>query len=119
MRGFSQGTSATLWRNRDKLAAFDHELIQAVAGNVNARESARFDSDFCALIHIKAASGGGLNSFDCEKGGCAMPTETAIVVAGVVLMFAAFVIALAWAAYYTRNTLAPGAKDFRAPPAKE
>jgi hypothetical protein len=48
-----------------------------------------------------------------------MPTETAIVVAGIVLMFAAFVVTLAWADYYTRDTLAPGAKDFRAPPAKE
>jgi hypothetical protein len=50
------------------LAAFDHVLIQAVAANVNARGSARLDLNFCALIHIKAARGGGLNYFDCEKG---------------------------------------------------
>jgi hypothetical protein len=37
------------------LAVFDHELIRAVAANVNVRGSARVDLDFCTLIHIKAA----------------------------------------------------------------
>ena len=41
-----------------------------------------------------------------------MPTETAIVVAGIVLMFAVFAIALAWADYRTRNFRAPGASYF-------
>ena len=31
-----------------------------------------------------------------------MPTETAIVVVGIVLVFAAFAAALAWTDYYTR-----------------
>jgi len=38
-----------------------------------------------------------------------MPTETAIVVAGIVLAFAVFSAALAWADYYTRNYHAPDA----------
>ena len=32
-----------------------------------------------------------------------MPTETAIIVAGIVLMFAVFAVTLAWADYYTRD----------------
>jgi hypothetical protein len=35
-----------------------------------------------------------------------MPTETAIVIAGIVLVFA---VALAWADFYTRNYRAPSA----------
>jgi hypothetical protein len=42
-----------------------------------------------------------------------MPTETAIVIAGVVLVFVAFAAALAWADFYTRNTRAPGATQFQ------
>lgn len=41
-----------------------------------------------------------------------MPTETAIIVAGVVRMFAAFAISLGWAAFYTRNVRTPGASYF-------
>jgi len=37
-----------------------------------------------------------------------MPTETAIVVAGIVVAFAAFAIGLAWASFNTRNFRAPG-----------
>jgi hypothetical protein len=43
-----------------------------------------------------------------------MPTETAIVVAGIVLVFAAFIVALAWADRYTRQVRTPGAKYFGA-----
>lgn len=32
-----------------------------------------------------------------------MPTETAIIVAGIALAFIAFAAALAWADFYTRN----------------
>jgi hypothetical protein len=39
-----------------------------------------------------------------------MPTETAIVIAGIVLVFAVFAAALAWASFYTRNFRAPGAE---------
>jgi archaellin len=39
-----------------------------------------------------------------------MPTETAIVIAGIVLVFAVFAVALAWASFYTRNYRAPGAQ---------
>ena len=41
-----------------------------------------------------------------------MPTETAIVVAGIVLVFAAFIVALAWADRYTRQVRTPGAQYF-------
>jgi hypothetical protein len=40
-----------------------------------------------------------------------MPTETAIVVAGIVLVFAAFAVSLAWADFYSRNDKAPGAAE--------
>jgi hypothetical protein len=36
-----------------------------------------------------------------------MPTDTAVVVAGIVAMFAAFAIALAWASFRTRNFRPP------------
>ena len=39
-----------------------------------------------------------------------MPTDVAIIVSGVVLMFLAFVAAMGWAAYYTRNVRVPGAE---------
>ena len=41
-----------------------------------------------------------------------MPTETAIVVVGIVLVFAVFAAALAWTDYYTRNFRARGAAYF-------
>jgi hypothetical protein len=39
-----------------------------------------------------------------------MSTETALIIAGIVLAFAVFAVALAWASYYTRNFRAPGAE---------
>lgn len=36
-----------------------------------------------------------------------MPTETAIVVAGIVLAFSVFAVTLAWADYYTHNVRPP------------
>lgn len=48
-----------------------------------------------------------------------MPTETAIIVAGIVLMFAAFAVALASIDYYARDFRAPGATYFHEPDAKE
>ena len=44
-----------------------------------------------------------------------MPTETAIVIAGTVLMFAVFLGALGWAVFYTRNVRVPGAIYFDTP----
>ena len=41
-----------------------------------------------------------------------MPTETAIVVAGIALVFVAFIVALAWADRYTRHVRTPGAQYF-------
>ena len=41
-----------------------------------------------------------------------MPTETAIVVVGIVLVLAVFAAALASIDYYTRNFRAPGAAYF-------
>jgi hypothetical protein len=48
-----------------------------------------------------------------------MPTETAVVVAGVVLVFAVFSVVLAWGDYYTRNYRAPGALYFHKPNSKK
>ena len=41
-----------------------------------------------------------------------MLTETAIIIAGIVLAFAVFAVALAWADFYTRNVRVPGALYF-------
>jgi len=41
-----------------------------------------------------------------------MPTDTAIVVAGIVAAFAVFAVVLAWASFYTRGYRAPGSKHF-------
>jgi hypothetical protein len=46
-----------------------------------------------------------------EKGSFAMPTETIIIVAGIVLMFAVFAASLAWADFYSRNFRQPGAAE--------
>jgi len=48
-----------------------------------------------------------------------MPTETAIIVAGIVLAFAALAVPLAWASYYTRNVRTPGAVYFPEPDSKK
>jgi hypothetical protein len=48
-----------------------------------------------------------------------VPTETAIVIAGIVLVFAAFAIVLAWADFYTRNTHAPGAAKLQGSESKK
>jgi hypothetical protein len=40
-----------------------------------------------------------------------MPTQTAIIVAGIVLVFVAFAVSLAWADFYTRKFRAPGSPD--------
>ena len=45
----------------------------------------------------------------------AMSTETAIIIAGIVLVFAVFIVVLAWADFYTRNYRAPGAAYFDKP----
>lgn len=41
-----------------------------------------------------------------------MPTETAIMIAGIVLVFAVFAISLAWVDFSTRDFRAPGATYF-------
>jgi hypothetical protein len=48
-----------------------------------------------------------------------MPTETAIIVAGIVLAFAVLAVSLAWAQYYTRNVRVPGATYFNKPDSKQ
>jgi hypothetical protein len=48
-----------------------------------------------------------------------MPTETAIILAGIVLVFVVFAVTLAWADYYSRNFRAPGAAYSHEPDAKE
>jgi len=48
-----------------------------------------------------------------------MPTETAVIIAGIVLMFAVFAVTLAWADYYTRNARVPGALYFHEPDSKQ
>jgi hypothetical protein len=42
-----------------------------------------------------------------------MPTETAVIVAGIISVFAAFIVALAWVDYYTRGVRTPGAVYFQ------
>jgi hypothetical protein len=58
-----------------------------------------------------------LNFSTVETGDLAMPTETAIVVAGVVLAFIVFAASLAWADYTTRGIRTPGAHYFDGPDA--
>jgi len=41
-----------------------------------------------------------------------MPTETAIVVAALVVIFAVFALAMAWGDIHTRKVRTPGAKYF-------
>lgn len=48
-----------------------------------------------------------------------MPTETAIMVAGIVVIFAVFAISLGWAAFYTRNVRTPGATYFDTPDSRK
>ncbi len=40
-----------------------------------------------------------------------MPPETAIVISGIVIVFVAFMAALAWASFHTRGYRAPGAEN--------
>jgi hypothetical protein len=59
------------------------------------------------LIHVKSAGRAPpLNTDDLKKGG-SMPTETAIVVAAIVAVFAIYMAALMWADFYTRNYRPP------------
>lgn len=44
-----------------------------------------------------------------------MPTETTIVITVILLVFVVFAVALAWAAFYTRNVRVPGATYFDTP----
>jgi hypothetical protein len=44
-----------------------------------------------------------------------MPTETIVIVAGIVLAFAVFAVSLAWADFYTRSVRTPGATYFHEP----
>jgi hypothetical protein len=48
-----------------------------------------------------------------------MPTETAIIVTGIVLVFSLFAVALACADYYTRDFRTPGAAYFKESGVKE
>jgi uncharacterized membrane protein (DUF485 family) len=63
-----------------------------------------------ALIRIKVIVGG-IALTAHEYTGVQMPRQTAIIVAGIVLAFAAFAISLAWADFYTRNFRPTGAAD--------
>jgi hypothetical protein len=48
-----------------------------------------------------------------------MPTETAIIIAGIVLPVAVLAVAMAWADFYTRNYRAPGSTYFHEPDSKK
>ena len=50
-----------------------------------------------------------------EEGRIAMPAETIITIAAIVLAFLVFAVSLAWADYYTRNVRTPGASYFDKP----
>ena len=102
-RGFSPETKASLWRNGVAPAAFHHELNQIV--NRLRRDAAALR--IVDLIHVKSAAAARDLSFSVEEptleGAFTMPTETAVVVAAIVAMFAIYAAALIWADFYTRN----------------
>jgi hypothetical protein len=52
---------------------------------------------------------------NAKEGRVAVPTETIITLAGIVLAFLVFAVSLAWADYYTRNVRTPGASYFDKP----
>jgi len=64
------------------------------------------------LIHVKDAASPPINGDPAQFGGLEMPTETAIMIAGIVLVFAVFAIALAWVDFFARDFRAPGATYF-------
>jgi hypothetical protein len=49
------------------------------------------------------------NRVDAKETHMTQPTETAVIVAGIVLAFLVFMGALGWAVYYTRSVRTPGA----------
>ena len=59
------------------------------------------------MIHVKPGTCARVLSSNVEEptqeGSFTMPTETAIVVAAIVAMFAIYAAALIWADFYTRN----------------
>jgi len=59
------------------------------------------------LIHIKPAAAARALGSIIEKryleGGVSMPTETTIVIAAIVAVFAIYAATLMWADFYTRN----------------
>ena len=48
-----------------------------------------------------------------------MPAQTAIVIAGIILVFAIFAVTMAWVDYYTRGVRTPGAQYFDKPEVAE
>jgi hypothetical protein len=88
-----------------KAQAFHHDLMHAA----NGRDLKKFPGP---LIHIKTGRNPSINLSCKEAMGFVMPTETAIVVAGVVCIFAFFAAALAWVDYYSRGVRTPGAQYF-------
>lgn len=102
-RGFSPETKASLWRNDVAPAAFHHELKQSLTGLRRDAAALRIVD----LTHVKsAAAARDLNFGIAEptlEGAFTMPTETAVVVAAIIAMFAIYAAALIWADFYTRN----------------
>ena len=70
-------------------------------------------------MQIKACGGGRFNLLALGIRGDAMPTETVIFIASVVLIFAVFAISLGWATFYTRNVRTPGATYFDTPDSRK
>jgi hypothetical protein len=52
--------------------------------------------------------------FQDQKKGLAMPTQSIIVIAGIISVFAVFAVTMAWVDYYTRDVRVPGARYFGA-----
>jgi hypothetical protein len=71
-----------------------------------------FHCQFRVLIHVKDAANAPIHGARAQFGGIKMPTETAIMIAGIVLVFAVFAISLAWVDFFTRDFRAPGATYF-------
>gem|GEM_PF-3268360 len=62
------------------------------------------------MIQVNDEAAYGFTFWHREKGD-PMPTETAIVVAGIILVFAVFVVTMAWADYYTSRPRHPDAAE--------
>ena len=65
------------------------------------------------IVHLCQRCGLTVTVGPPPKKDVAMPTETIIIVADIVLAFAVFAVSLAWADFYKPNVRTPGAVYFK------